>query len=51
MSLVLAKLLFTYDMELLDQNLDWEAESRHWVMWWKAPLRVHAHERLMSGTE
>ncbi|KAK3684172.1 cytochrome P450 [Podospora appendiculata] len=37
MSLVLAKILYTYELELVDKDLDWEAESRHWIMWWKAP--------------
>ncbi|OTA96863.1 hypothetical protein M434DRAFT_392544 [Hypoxylon sp. CO27-5] len=46
MSLVLAKLFFSYDMELLDQDLDWENQSRHWVMWWKAPVRIHAVDAL-----
>ncbi|KAI1091695.1 putative cytochrome P450 [Rostrohypoxylon terebratum] len=48
MSLVLSKLFFSYDMELLDQNLDWESQSRHWVMWWKAPVRIRARDALSS---
>ena len=42
MSLVLSKLFFLYDMELLDQEFDWEGHSRHWVMWWKAPVQIRA---------
>ncbi|KAI4861117.1 putative cytochrome P450 [Hypoxylon rubiginosum] len=44
MSLVLTKLFFLYDMELVDRDLDWESQSRHWVMWWKAPVRVRARD-------
>ncbi|KAI2601919.1 putative cytochrome P450 [Hypoxylon sp. NC1633] len=44
MSLVLAKILYSYDMELVDQDLDWESQSRHWVMWWKAPVMIRARD-------
>jgi hypothetical protein len=44
MSLVLAKLFFSYDMELVDLDLDWEGQSRHWIMWWKAPVRIRAQD-------
>ncbi|KAI1206783.1 putative cytochrome P450 [Annulohypoxylon truncatum] len=44
MSLVLAKLFYSYDMELVDRDLDWETQSRHWVMWWKAPVRIRAQD-------
>lgn len=45
MSLVLAKLFYRYDVELVDPDIDWEARSRHWIMWWKAPLYMRAHKR------
>jgi hypothetical protein len=48
MSLVLSKLIYTYDFGLLDKDLDWEAESKHYVMWWKAPIRVRATNRLLA---
>ena len=38
-SLLLAKLHFTFDMELL-KGIDWERESRIHVMWWKPQLPV-----------
>ncbi|KAI0883025.1 putative cytochrome P450 [Annulohypoxylon maeteangense] len=47
MSLVLAKLFYSYDMNLVDQDLDWENGSRHWVMWWKAPVRIHARDAFL----
>lgn len=49
MSLVLAKMLYTYDLDLLDKDMDWEGCSRHYVMWWKAPIRVRAMERLENN--
>lgn len=45
MSLVLSKMLYTYDFELLNKDLEWEAQSKHYIMWWKAPIRVRATER------
>lgn len=45
MSLILAKLLFTYDLELLDKNLDWEGQSYMHVQWWKPELWVRFKER------
>lgn len=45
MSSCLAKMFFTYDLELVDKSLDWEAASRHYVMWWKAPINVRCHPR------
>ena len=45
MSLILAKLLFTYDMELVDRNLDFEGHSHVHVQWWKPELRMRFKER------
>jgi broad specificity phosphatase PhoE len=45
LSLVFAKILYTYDLKMLETNLDWEARSRHWIMWWKPPIRVLAQNR------
>ncbi len=45
MSLILTKLLFTYDMELHNSKLDWEGESHMHVQWWKPELRVRFEER------
>ncbi|KAI1358950.1 putative cytochrome P450 [Xylaria arbuscula] len=48
MSLALSKMIYTYDFELLNKDLDWEAQSKHYVMWWKAPIRVRATNRLAA---
>jgi hypothetical protein len=45
MALCLAKMVYKYDWELLDPDLDWEAASRCYVMWWKAPIPVRFTER------
>jgi hypothetical protein len=48
MSLILAKLLFSYDMELVDKRLDWEGQSQVHVQWWKPELRMRFVERNSS---
>ncbi|KAI1098801.1 cytochrome P450 [Jackrogersella minutella] len=45
MTSCLAKVLYRYDMKLVDADLDWEAASRCYVMWWKAPVYVLFEER------
>lgn len=40
MSLILAKLNYKYDLEMVNKDLDWERESHVHVMWWKPELRV-----------
>ena len=45
MSLILAKLLFVFDMDLLDKDLDWEGQSHVHVQWWKPELRVRFTEK------
>ena len=45
MSLILAKLIFTFEMGLLDENLDWEGQSHMHVQWWKPELKVRFTER------
>ncbi|KAF2677436.1 cytochrome P450 [Lentithecium fluviatile CBS 122367] len=40
MNLILAKMHWTYDFELVDKNLDWEGSSHMHVMWWKPDLWV-----------
>ncbi|KAK2030383.1 cytochrome P450 [Colletotrichum zoysiae] len=43
-TLILSKMLWKYDLELVNQNLDWEAESHLHVMWWKPALMVRFKE-------
>ncbi|KIA75979.1 cytochrome P450 [Aspergillus ustus] len=45
MASIIAKLIFRYEMELVDKDLDWEDESRFHIMWWKAPIYVRFTER------
>lgn len=40
MSLELAKVVFAYDMELVDPNLDYEAGCHMHFMWWKPKLWI-----------
>lgn len=33
-------MLYRYDVEMLNKELDWEKQSHVHVMWWKPELRV-----------
>ena len=44
-NLLLAKLHFMFDMELVNKDLDWEAENRIHVMWWKPALLIRMKRR------
>ena len=46
MNLILAKMLWRFDMELVDKELDWEGESHMHVMWWKPDLKVTFRDRV-----
>lgn len=48
MNLILAKIFWRYDLELMDKDLDWEGESQMHIMWWKPELKVRFHERKAS---
>ncbi|KAI8627403.1 cytochrome P450 monooxygenase [Xylariaceae sp. FL1651] len=45
MSLVISKLLYSYDLVLEEDQMNWPMESKHYVMWVKAPYHVHVHKR------
>ncbi|EGX94777.1 Cytochrome P450 [Cordyceps militaris CM01] len=45
MNLILAKLLWKYDMELVDKKLDWAGQSQLHVMWRKPKLMVRFKPR------
>ncbi|TDZ35943.1 Cytochrome P450 monooxygenase BOT4 [Colletotrichum spinosum] len=49
-SLILAKMLWKCDLELVNKNLDWEKESQLHVMWWKPALMVQFRERESHDT-
>ncbi|KAL8692049.1 MAG: hypothetical protein Q9218_002835 [Villophora microphyllina] len=52
MNLVLAKMLWRYDLQNMSEGLDWEGESHMHVMWWKPELRIRFHERIHeAGTK
>lgn len=44
-NLLLAKLLWKYEMELVNKDLDWLGKGKVFVMWWKPELWVRFHER------
>ncbi|KAK1689331.1 cytochrome P450 [Colletotrichum godetiae] len=44
-NLILAKMLWKYNLELVNKEVDWEQESQLHVMWWKPALMVRFTER------
>ena len=44
MSLLLAKIFFRYELELVNKNFDLERESHMHVMWWKPSLKVRVKD-------
>jgi hypothetical protein len=49
MASIMAKMMFTYDLELVNKELDFEAASHCHVKWWKAPVWVRFVERKDAG--
>ncbi|KAI9739468.1 MAG: Cytochrome P450 monooxygenase orf9 [Claussenomyces sp. TS43310] len=49
MALILAKMHWRYDLELINKDVDWEGQSRLHVMWSKPELWVRFHERAVKG--
>lgn len=44
-NLIMAKMFWKYELELVDKELDWDKQSQLHVMWWKPELRVRFQER------
>ena len=44
-NLLLAKMLWKYDLELVNNNVDWLNEGKVYVMWWKPELIIRFHPR------
>lgn len=42
---ILAKMFYAYDLEPIDKDLDWEKESKAWVLWRKPPVNVRIKKR------
>jgi hypothetical protein len=40
MNLILAKMLWRWDLELVNKDLDWEGQGRMHVMWWKPSMYI-----------
>ncbi|MCJ1426416.1 hypothetical protein MMC29_004319 [Sticta canariensis] len=43
-ALLMAKLHWRYDLDLVDKNLDWEGQSHMHVIWWKPALDIRFSE-------
>ena len=40
MNIILSKLLYVYDLELMSKELNFEAESRSYLSWVKPAMRI-----------
>lgn len=49
MALQLAKMVYMYDMELVDQDLDWVETCKMHFLWWKPELNVRFRPRLAQA--
>lgn len=45
MNLLLAKMLWTYDLELVSKDVNWLKDGKVHVLWWKPKLFVRFHKR------
>ena len=45
--LILAKIIWTFDFKLVDENFDWIAENKCYVIWQKPELKVQYTPRLL----
>ncbi|KAI9035561.1 cytochrome P450 [Aspergillus affinis] len=45
MNLLMAKLFWTYDLELVNRDIDWLGEGKVHVLWWKPELLIRFHRR------
>ncbi len=46
MNLLMAKLFWSYDLELVNKEINWLGEGKVHVLWWKPNLFVRFHKRL-----
>ncbi|PYI24529.1 putative cytochrome P450 [Aspergillus violaceofuscus CBS 115571] len=49
-NLILTRLIWTYDMEMVDRSMDWELESSLYVMWSKPDLKVRFRRARRIGS-
>lgn len=45
MRLILAKMVWQYDFELMDKELDWDRDSMMYVLWHKPSMNIRFHSR------
>ncbi|MCJ1314166.1 hypothetical protein MMC25_007846 [Agyrium rufum] len=49
LNVILARLVFTYEVELVSTHLDWQRDSRMQTLWQKPELRVKFLRRVSAG--
>ena len=45
MNLLMAKIFWTYDLELVNKDVNWLQEGKVHILWWKPKLFVRFHKR------
>lgn len=45
MNLLMAKIFWTYDLELVNKEVNWLKDGKVHVLWWKPKLFVRFHKR------
>ena len=45
MRIILSKIFWTYEFEIMDKSLDWVASNRSFVFWEKPELQTVFHHR------
>ena len=51
MRLTLARLLFKFDMDILEESRNWNAHTKPYNLWYKPPLYVQIAPRETGGSE
>lgn len=51
MNLLMAKMFWTYDLELVNKDIDWLKESKVHVLWWKPKLCIRFHKSFQASQE
>lgn len=49
LNLVLAKIIWLYDLELVNKEINFLEETRLHVLWWKPKVFVRFHARKMGA--
>ena len=49
MRLIMAKLIWRYDIELCDESIDWDVKSKVYIVYQKGPLYIRLKPRTFDA--